>query len=75
MEIFYSSGTSEATAIVSGCIGLFASCNPSVNAPEMMRALLDYSEKQSGLKFAVQEGRILTLQIQVCICVLLKRID
>ncbi|EFK2076569.1 subtilase AB5 cytotoxin subunit A, partial [Escherichia coli] len=51
------SGTSEATAIVSGVLAAMVSCNPRATATELKRTLLESADKYPSLADKVTEGR------------------
>ncbi|EHP9687465.1 subtilase AB5 cytotoxin subunit A, partial [Escherichia coli] len=53
------SGTSEATAIVSGVLAAMVSCNPRATATELKRTLLESADKYPSLADKVTEGRVL----------------
>ncbi|EEQ3497003.1 S8/S53 family peptidase [Escherichia coli] len=53
------SGTSEATAIVSGVLAAMSSCNPRATAQELKKTLLDTADQYSSLADKVTDGRVL----------------
>ncbi|EFJ6583334.1 subtilase AB5 cytotoxin subunit A, partial [Escherichia coli] len=56
------SGTSEATAIVSGVLAAMVSCNPRATATELKRTLLESADKYPSLADKVTEGRVLNAE-------------
>lgn len=53
------SGTSEATAIVSGVLAAMLSCNPRATAQELKTTLLNTADQYSNLADKVTDGRVL----------------
>lgn len=56
------SGTSEATAIVSGVLAAMASCNPRVTAQELKKTLLDTADTYTSLTDKVTGGKVLNAE-------------
>ncbi|MFS8929397.1 S8/S53 family peptidase [Escherichia coli] len=56
------SGTSEATAIVSGVLAAMLSCNSRATAQELKKALLDTADEYSSLADKVTNGRVLNAE-------------
>ncbi|HHL9454819.1 S8 family peptidase [Escherichia coli] len=53
------SGTSEASAIVSGVLAAMVSCNPNATAQDLKKTLLDTADKYTSLEDEITDGRVL----------------
>lgn len=56
-----SSGTSEATAILTAVAALLASCQPYATAAEIKQAILENADQYGHLKDKVKDGRVLNI--------------
>lgn len=56
------SGTSEATAIVSGVLAAMTSCNPNATAQELKKTLLDTADTYPSLQDQITDGKVLNAE-------------
>lgn len=56
------SGTSEATAIVSGVLAAMTSCNPNATAQDLKKTLLDTADTYASLQDEITDGKVLNAE-------------